>query len=178
MWGSREVLRALNFVFATYLSTFSHRVLFGPFFGSAGVLVHVSLVDLSDFWHEGVIGVGVSQQGTDRKKHFRDGKCWGPLVFQDIQADGTVGVDVWMINSSREVNLGWLEWVVSWEVNVQEENSSGKRRVLWSHDGGLPVELIFLINWASRAVCWWIFSKINKFLLDSLKSHILVNTTL
>lgn len=161
-----------------YLSTFSHCVLFGPFFGSAGVLGLVSLVNLGDFWDKGIIGVGVGQQRTDGEKHLGDSKCWGPLVFKDVQADGTVGVDVWMVNSSGEVHLGWLEGVVSREVNVQEEHSSREGRVLWSHDGGLPVELIFLVNWASRAVCWWIFSKINKFLLDSLKSHILVNITI
>lgn len=158
-------------MFFVYLSTFSHRVLFGPFFGSAGVLVHVSLVNLGDFWDKGIIGVWVSQKRTDGEKHLGDGKCWGPLVLQDVQADGTVGVDVWVVNSSGEVHLGWLEWVVSWEVNIQEENSSGERRVFWSHNGGLPMELIFLVNWTSGAVCWWIFSKINKLLLNSLESH-------
>ena len=59
---------------------------------------------------------------------------------QDINADGSVLiVDVWVIDYCCEVDLGWLERVVSWEVDAQEEASSGVWRVIWSHDGGVPM---------------------------------------
>ena len=34
-----------------------------------------------------------------------------------------------MIDSGCEVDLGWLEWVVCWEVDGKEENTAGVWRV-------------------------------------------------
>jgi len=90
------------------------------------------------------------------------------LFLQDIKADRPIGVDVWVIDSCGEVDLGWFEWVIGWEMDVQEVDTSGIWRVIWSHDGSLPVILILLIDWTSRAVSGWIFTKIDKFFLDSL----------
>ena len=90
------------------------------------------------------------------------------MLLQDIEADRSVGVDIWMVDSSGEVDLSWLEWVVGWEVDVQEVDSSSIRRVIRSHDSGLPVVLILLVNWSSGAVGWWVFTEIDKFLLNSL----------
>ena len=90
------------------------------------------------------------------------------MFLQDIKADGSVGVDVRMIDPGGEVDLGWLEWVVGWEVDVQEVDSSSIWRVIRSHDSGLPVVLILLVNWSGGAVGWWIFSEIDKLFLNSL----------
>ena len=73
-----------------------------------------------------------------------------------------------MVNSRGEVDLGWLEWVVSWEMNVQEEDSSGVRRIIWSHDGCLPVILVLLVDWTGGAVGGWIFSEVDELFLNSL----------
>jgi len=75
-----------------------------------------------------------------------------------------------MVDSCGEVDLGWLERIVSREMDVQEINTSGVWGVLWSHNGGLPVILILLVNWSGGAVGWWVLTKIDKFLLDSLNS--------
>jgi hypothetical protein len=61
---------------------------------------------------------------------FRDGQSWAPLVFQNVQADGTIRVDVGVVDSGDEVDLWWLEGVVSGEVDVKEENSSRVRAVV------------------------------------------------
>ena len=92
------------------------------------------------------------------------------MILKNIQANGTVGVDIWVVDSCGEVDLGWLEWVVSWEMDVQEVDTSGIWRVIWSHDGSLPVILVLLVDWSGGAVGGWIFSKINEFFLDSLDS--------
>jgi len=105
----------------------SHGILSSPFSGSSLVFRLVSLVDLSDLWHQRIIWVGVSQQGADGEENLGDGKGWGPLLLEDIEADRSVGVDVGVIDSCGEVDLWWLEWVVSWEMDVQEENTSGVR---------------------------------------------------
>ena len=148
----------------------SHSVLSSPLSGSCLILWLVSLVDMSNLWHKGIIWVGIGQQGGDGEQHLGDGECWGPLILEDVQADGSIGVDIWMVDSSGEVDLGWLEWVIGWEMNVQEKDSSGVRGIIWAHNGGLPMVLILLIEWSGRAVGGWIFTKIDEFLLNSLKS--------
>jgi hypothetical protein len=47
------------------------------------------------------------------------------LISQNIQADASVGVDIGVIDAGGEVNLRRLEWVVCWEVDGEEENTSG-----------------------------------------------------
>jgi len=61
---------------------------------------------------------------------LRDGQSGTPLILQDIQADTSVGIYVGMVNSGDKVNLWGLEWVVSGEMNVQEENTSSIRTVI------------------------------------------------
>tara|TARA_B110001450_G_scaffold234800_1_gene239026 strand:+ start:545 stop:922 length:378 start_codon:yes stop_codon:yes gene_type:complete len=125
---------------------------------------------MGNLWHQRIIWVGIGQEGRNGEEHLGDGEGWGPLFLQDIEADGAVGVDIWVVDSRGEVDLSWLERIVGWEVDVQEVDSSGIWRVIWSHDGGLPMVLILLVNWSGRAVGWWIFTEIDKFLLDSLNS--------
>lgn len=51
------------------------------------------------------------------------------MVPQDIQTDGSVGIDVGVVNLGRETDFGGLERVVRRERNGQEENTSGIGRV-------------------------------------------------
>ena len=81
----------------------SHSVLAGPLSGGGLVLGSVSLVDVSDLGHEGVVRVGVRQQGADGEEHLGDGERGGPLVLEDVQADATVRVDVWVVDSRGKV---------------------------------------------------------------------------
>jgi len=146
----------------------SHSVLSSPFSGSGLVLWLVGLVDVGNLWNQRIIWVGIGQQGTDGEENLGDGECWRPLFLQDIKANRSIGVNIWVVDSCGEVDLGWFEWVVSWEVDVQEVNTTGIRWIIWSHDGSLPVILILLINWSGGAVGWWILSKIDEFFLNSL----------
>jgi len=54
-----------------------------------------------------------------------------------------------MVDSSGELEFGWLEWIVSWEVDVEEEHSTDVWGVIGTHDGGIPVILVFLVDWSS-----------------------------
>ena len=128
---------------------FSHSILAGPLSGGSLVLGSVSLVDVSDLRHKGVVRVGISQQRADGEQHLRDGESWGPLILQDVQANAAVRVDVGMVDPGGEVALGRLEGVVGREVDVQEEHTSSIGRIIRSHDGGLPVVLILLVDRAS-----------------------------
>ena len=119
--------------------TSSHSVLASPFSGSCLVLWSVSLVDVSDFGHERVVRVGVSQQRADRQEHLGDSEGRRPLILQDVQANATVRIDVRVVNSRSEVALGWLERVVSGEVNGQKENPSLKKKTK-------NIKLFFTLN--------------------------------
>jgi len=63
-----------------------------------------------------------------------------------------------MIDLRHEAALRWPEWVVSWEVDVQEEHSSGIGAIIRSNNGGLPVELILIVDGTSRTVGRWVLS--------------------
>ena len=127
----------------------SHSVPAGPFSGGGLVLGSIGLVDVSDFRHEGIVRVGVGQEGADGEQHLRDGQCGRPLVLQDVQADATIRIDVRVVNSRGKVALGRLEGVVSGEVDVQEVDTSGIGRIVGAHDGCLPVVLVLFACGAS-----------------------------
>merc|ERR550525_1187770 len=113
----------------------------------------------------------------------RAGDHWSFRMSRQIEP--LVDVDVGVVDFRSEGNLWWLEWIVGREMNVEEEDASCVGRVLRSHDGCLPVELVSFISGASRTVDGRVTTKVNKFLLDSFKCHIIVyikrsswNTTL
>ena len=55
---------------------FSHSILAGPLSGGSFVLGSVSLVDVSDLRHKGVVRFGISQQRADGEQNLRDGQSW------------------------------------------------------------------------------------------------------
>lgn len=55
---------------------------------------------------------------------FADCECGAPLIPQNVQADASIAVDVWVIDTGSEVDLWWLEWVVCWEVDCEEEDAA------------------------------------------------------
>ena len=73
-----------------------------------------------------------------------------------------------MIDPGSEIDLSWLEGIVSWEVDVEEVNTSGIGRVIRSNNGSLPVVWVLLIDWTGGAVSWWVFSEIDELFLNSL----------
>jgi len=77
-----------------------------------------------------------------------------------------------MIDLCDEVAFWGTEGVVSWEMNVQEEDTSGIWTIIGTDYGSLPMELIVFCG-SSGAVCGWVFLKIKKFFLDSFLSHLI-----
>lgn len=58
---------------------------------------------------------------------FANGQRRTPLIPQDIQTNGTIRVDVGVIDSGGKVDLGRLEGVVGREVEVEEKDTTGVR---------------------------------------------------
>jgi len=147
-----------------------HRVLLSPLLGQLVVLVPVGLEDAGNLWHKRIIRVWITEQRTDGQKHLADGQCRRPLRPQDVQTDGAIRVDVWVVDSCREGHLWWLERIVSWEVDGQEEDPSLVWAVWWAHNSGLPVEQI-LSHGSSRALGRWISTKVLQLLVYTFQSH-------
>lgn len=68
----------------------------------------VRLQQLSNVRNKRVFGVRVGQEGADGKQDLADGQCWTPLILQNVQTDTTVGVDVTVVDTCREMDLGRL----------------------------------------------------------------------
>lgn len=134
----------------------------------------VSLEKLGNVGNQGIIRIGVGEKRADTQKNLTDSQRWTPLVFQNIKANTSVGIDVAMINACREVDLRWLKWIVSWEVNIQEEDATRIRRVIRSHDSCLPMKHVITYG-TSGAVCWGVFAEVDKLLVDSLEGHCCVS---
>jgi hypothetical protein len=117
---------------------------------------------LGNIWNQWIIRVRVSEKGADRKQDLANSQSRTPLVLQDVQANTSVGVDVTVIDTSGKVNLGWLERIVSGEMNIQKENTSCIWGLIWSHNSCLPVEHI-IAYWSCRTVGRGVFSQVDKF---------------
>ena len=61
--------------------------------------------------------------------HLRDGQCRRPLGAENIQTDGSVGVNVWMIYPGGECKFRRFEGIICREMDVEEENSTLVRRL-------------------------------------------------
>ena len=106
----------------------------------------VRLVQCGDLSDQGVIGVGVTQQGADREEHLSRRQGWRPLILQDVQTDTSIGVNVRVIHLRLELALRGLEGVVGRELDVQEEDTALVGGVSGTHDHGLPVEHVVVID--------------------------------
>lgn len=81
----------------------------GPLSSDAIMLLPVASILLSNAAHKRIMRVAVSQQRTDGQQHFGYGQCWTPIVFQNIQANHTLTVNVAVINTCSEHNLSAAE---------------------------------------------------------------------
>jgi len=101
------------------------RGLTGPFPCGGFVSRPVSFIDMRDFGDKWVIGIRICEHRTNREEDyprsatflskpmdpagrvhtFGDRKSRGPLITEDVKTNTAVGVDIWMIDSCREVYL-------------------------------------------------------------------------
>jgi hypothetical protein len=127
--------------------TLLHGILRSPLPSGTVVPRPVCLQELGDVWNQRIIGIGVSEKGTDRKQNLTNRQSRTPLVLEDIETDTTVRVDVTVVDTGGEMDLRRLERIVGGKVNIQEENSSSVRGIVWAHNRCLPVEHI-ISDWA------------------------------
>lgn len=134
-----------------------HGILAGPLSCCTIVSLSVSLEQLCNIRYKWIIWIRISQKGANAQKNLGNGQSRTPLVLENIKTNSSIGVDVTVIDTGSEMYLWRFEWIICWEVNIKEENSSRVWGVIWSHDCSLPVEHI-ISDWSSGTVRWRVFS--------------------
>jgi len=102
--------------------------------------------------HQGVRGVAVSKQGTDTQQDLRYSESRTPVVFQNVETNDALGVDVAMVDPGPEDNFWWFEWVVRGKMYVQEKYPALVHRGRWTQDRGDP--LVQIVPFRTRAAIW------------------------
>lgn len=69
---------------------------------SSIVLILVAHVLQRDGADERVLGVAVGQKGADGEEDFGDGQRRRPVIFENVQADDALAIDVAVIDSRLE----------------------------------------------------------------------------
>jgi len=62
--------------------------------------------------------IAIGQKGTNWEENLRDRQCWTPVVFEDVQADDSLTVDVAVVDACAKCHFRWLEWVLRGKVNI------------------------------------------------------------
>lgn len=84
--------------------------------------------------------VRLPQQTLQRQQHALDIEHSTPLVFEDIEADPSLHVDVGVVDGRREAHLWWNVGVARRELEVEFERKTGVGCAVWTDDGAGPVQ--------------------------------------
>ncbi len=82
----------------------------GPQLGYAVVLLPVGEELLRDGADERVVRVAVRQQRADGQQHLGHGQRRRPVLLEDVEADGTLRVDVAVVDARPERHLQRRQW--------------------------------------------------------------------
>lgn len=113
-----------------------------PFLRRSLVPFPIRLVDVGNLRDQGIIGIWIGEHGADGEKDLGDSQGGGPLVTENIQTDGTIGIDIGMVDPSDKVDLWGFKGIIGGKVDREEEDASRVRRITGAHDGCLPVEQV------------------------------------
>jgi hypothetical protein len=91
-----------------HLTMLLQGVLGGPFSGRAIVAGPVGLEQLGNVRNQGIVGIGVGEERTNREEDFGNGQRGAPLVLQNVEANAAVRINVAVINAGGEMHFGGL----------------------------------------------------------------------
>ena len=107
-------------------------------------------------------------------KYLGDGQRRAPIIFQDIQANSSLVVNVAMVNLGGETDLGRLEGIFCRELDIQAKNTTSIRAPPWPHDRCTPPEQIALRRRPGAAVGRRVLGQVFQLFLNSLQRHFCV----
>ena len=62
--------------------------------------------------------VAIGQKGANWEENLRDRQSWTPIVFEDIQANDALTVDVAVVDAGTKCHFWRLEWVLRGKVDI------------------------------------------------------------
>jgi hypothetical protein len=62
-----------------------------------------------------------------------------PSVLQNVQAQFSGGVNVWVEHLADEFDLGWLVWILFFELHHQSKGAVFERGVCGADNNGVPI---------------------------------------
>lgn len=95
--------------------------------------------------------VGVSEEGLDGGEDAVDRVDGGPLVLNDVKAQGAVCVDIWVEHFGGEADARRLLRVLFVEGEAERVDAALPRGLRWTEDGGAPHEKVLLTEGGSAA---------------------------
>ena len=143
----------------------------GPFARSSIELEQVRFVESSDLRNQGILGIWIGQKTADAEKDFPDVECGTPLVFQDVEADASLTIDVGMKDAGAERDLGRAEGIVGREGDSQREESSCVGTSVGTDNGGVPAVEIVRVRGTRGAARNWLCLEILEFFGNSACGH-------
>ena len=123
-------------------------VLHGPLLGFSHSSALIFLPVIGDSLIERIVNVWGRHQSLDRKEHRSNLKCWGPLVLENVEADSSELVDVWVVDLGSEEDLWWNHWVLIWQEELAIKETSLIWSLGWASDLDVEMSIVFLI-WLS-----------------------------
>ena len=93
--------------------TCSHGVFLGPLLGNLIEPSSVGFVQMGSLRNEWIIWIRICQKRAYGKQNFGNSERRAPVVLQDVQTDASVFIDVRMIHSSGELQLGLKFQIIS-----------------------------------------------------------------
>ena len=113
-----------------------------------------------------IFKVWSSHQGLDWEQDSSDLESWGPFVLQDIEADSSKLIDIWVVDFGSEKNLWGNHWILVWKEEFTGEQSSLVWSLCWSSNLDKEMSEICLI-WLSVDAYNWILGKSLSFFQNS-----------
>ena len=119
---------------------------------------------------QGIVGIGIGQQGQDGQQNLGNGQSRRPLILENIQADHAGRVHIRMIDLRCKGDLGGLKGIVRREMNIELKDPAGIGGIGGPHDHAGPVIEILLFG-ATGAATGGVLEDILEFLVDTLECH-------
>ena len=99
-----------------------------PFFRSLDSSFLILFPEISDFLIKWIVQVWKRHQSLDGEEHGSNLESRRPFVFQNIKANSTQLIDIWVIDLGSEKDLWWHHRILIW----QEEFTVEKTSFIWS----------------------------------------------
>lgn len=93
--------------------------------------IYVNLPLLRHSFIQRILWVGSTQQCLYAEQDCPYLQSGGPVVLEDVEADSSQAIDVWVIDACEEAYPGWAHGVVVWEEELELEHAASTNVNTW-----------------------------------------------